>query len=85
MATIHEEIHIDAPPELCWDAVRDWGALHERLAPGFVTDTQLDGGDRIVTFANGMVMREVLLGLDDERRRLAWTIVEKTLERAAAD
>jgi carbon monoxide dehydrogenase subunit G len=75
MAHIHKEISIDASPEAVWDALRDWGALHVRLVPGFVVDTQLDGEDRIVTFANGMVVRELLVDLDDDARRLAWAIV----------
>jgi hypothetical protein len=76
MACIRKEILIDASPEDVWAAVRDWGALHERLAPGFAIDTRLDGQDRIVTFANGAVLREVLVDLDDESRRLAWSIVD---------
>jgi Polyketide cyclase / dehydrase and lipid transport len=76
MACIRKEILIDASPEDVWAAVRDWGALHERLAPGFAIDTRLDGEDRIVTFANGAALREVLVDLDDESRRLAWSIVD---------
>jgi uncharacterized protein YndB with AHSA1/START domain len=76
MPRIREEIQIDAPPEKVWEALRDWGALHERLAPGFVTDCRLDGEDRLVTFASGAVMREVLIDRDDQDRRLAWTIVD---------
>ena len=75
MAHIHREISIDASPEAVWDALRDWGALHKRLVPGFVVDVQLDGEDRIVTFANGTVVRELLVDLDDDARRLAWSIV----------
>ena len=76
MASIRKEIVVDASASDVWAALRDWGALHERLAPGFVTDTRLDGGDRIVTFANGAVVREVLIDLDDEACRLAWSIVD---------
>jgi hypothetical protein len=75
MACIRKEILVDATPEAVWSAVRDWGALHERLVPGFVVDTQLDGDDRIVTFFNGTVVRELLVDLDDDARRLAWSIV----------
>jgi hypothetical protein len=75
MASIHKEILIDAPLEDVWDALRDWGALHERLAPGFVTDVHLDGSDRIVTFFTGAVARELLVDLDDETRRLVWSVV----------
>jgi len=72
MATLHHEISIDARPEDVWDAVRDVGALHTRLVPGFVVDTRLEPGARVVTFGNGMVVREPILSVDDERRRLAW-------------
>ena len=43
MASIHKEIHIAAAPEAAWAALRDVGALHTRLVPGFVTDTRLAG------------------------------------------
>jgi uncharacterized protein YndB with AHSA1/START domain len=76
MASIRTEISIDVPPERAWDALRDWGAVHERLVPGFVVDARLDGDDRIVTFFTGMTLRELLVDLDDEARRLAWSIVD---------
>jgi hypothetical protein len=73
MACIRREITIEARPEQVWDAVRDIGAIHTRLAPGFVVDTVLEEGARLVTFANGMVVREVIVDLDDATRRLAWS------------
>jgi uncharacterized protein YndB with AHSA1/START domain len=75
MATIRKEVIIDVPPAAVWDAVRDVGALHIRLVPGFVTDVQMEEGARVVTFGNGMVAREVIVSIDDESRRLAWTLV----------
>jgi uncharacterized protein YndB with AHSA1/START domain len=74
MASIRTETVIDAPPEQVWAALRDWGALHH-FVPGFVADTRLDGNDRIVTFSDGVVVREVLVDLDDDAKRIAWTIV----------
>ena len=76
MATIRVERSIEAPPEQVWDALRDWGAIHERLVPGFVVDARLEGEDRIVTFFNGAVAREVLVDLDEEERRLVWSVVD---------
>ena len=75
MASIHEEILIDTPPAHVWDAIRDVGAIHTRLAPGFVVNTQLEDGARIVTFGNGIVARELIVDLDDATRRLAWSVV----------
>ena len=49
MATIIKEILIDARPDDVWDAVRDFGQVHKRLVPGFVTECQLEGDTRVVT------------------------------------
>ena len=46
------------------------------MAPGFLTDLKMDHGDRILTFFNGMVARERLVTLDDETRRLVYSVVE---------
>jgi len=75
MATLHKEIHIEARPDAIWDAVRDVGALHTRLVPGFVVSTRLEGNARIVTFGNGMTVREPIVSVDDQRRRLSWTSI----------
>ena len=75
MASVVKEIRVDATPEAAWDAIRDIGALHTRLVPGFVVDTKVEdgGGARVVTFANGVVAREPIVALDEERRRLVWS------------
>ena len=73
MATIRREIPTRARAEDVWDAIRDIGALHTRLVPGFVTDTRLEEGARVVTFGNGMVVRELIVDVDDEARRVAWS------------
>lgn len=72
MATLRKEISIDANPDDVWDAARDVGALHTRLVPGFVVKTELEAGARVVTFGNGLVAREPIISVDDQRRRLAW-------------
>jgi carbon monoxide dehydrogenase subunit G len=84
MASIHKDIPIDAHPDDVWDALRDFGALHTRLVPGFVVDTRLEGDVRIVTFANGNVAREVLVDCDDSRRRLAYAIIGEWVKHHSA-
>jgi hypothetical protein len=75
MASIRKEILLQSSPEKVWAAVRDVGALHTRLVPGFVVDTRLEEGARVVTFGNGMVARELIVDLDDGARRLVWAVV----------
>jgi carbon monoxide dehydrogenase subunit G len=84
MASLTKDIPLDADPDDVWDAVRDFGAVHRRLAPGFVTDTRLDGAARIVTFANGTVARELLVDCDDARRRLVYAIVGERVSHYSA-
>jgi hypothetical protein len=76
MASIRKEIVVDAPPDRVWDAIRDVGAVHTRLARQMVLDTRLDGDSRIVTFANGEVVRERIVAIDDRARRLVYAAVE---------
>ncbi|MDI1327127.1 MAG: SRPBCC family protein [Brevundimonas sp.] len=74
MASNRIERLIDAPAGQVWDAIRDLGALHTRLVPGFVVDTVPEPGARVVTFGNGMVVREVVVDVDDARRRFAYSV-----------
>ena len=76
MATNRRELPLDIPADKVWAAVRDFGQVHTRVAPGFLTGLEMDSGDRIVTFFNGLVARERLVTLDDEGMRLVYTIVE---------
>lgn len=75
MASIHDEILVEIHPDQAWDAIRDVGQIHVRLVPGFVTDCRLEGGSRIVTFGNGMQVRELIVDVDDSARRVAWAAV----------
>jgi hypothetical protein len=78
MATIRKEISLRATPDHVWDVIRDVGAIHTRLAPGFVVDTRLEEGARIVSFANGLIARELIVTLDNDSRRLAYAVVGGT-------
>lgn len=84
MASIHKEILIGASSAEVWAAVRDFGAIHRRLAPGFVADARLDGDARIVTFANGTAARELLVDRDDVRRRLVYAVVSERVQQHSA-
>jgi len=73
MATIAVEVATAAAPNRVWDLIRDIGALHTRLVPGFVVATELVPGGRRVTFGNGLVIVEPIISSNDDLRRLAWT------------
>jgi carbon monoxide dehydrogenase subunit G len=75
MASIYKQIDIQAPAQQVWEAIRDWGALQDRLVPGFVTSVVVEPQARVVTFANGIVAREIILAVDDAAHRLAYSAV----------
>lgn len=81
MASIIREAVISAPAAQCWDAVRDFGALHKRLAAGFVTDvTMVNERDRRATFFTGAVATERLIGIDEESMRLAYSVIDGPMQ-----
>ena len=79
MASIYQDIQLGVTSDEAWAAMRDFGAVHERVAPGFVIDARLDGDDRIVTFHTGATARERLVTIDDDRRRLVYSVVQSQL------
>ena len=80
MASIRKEFRLGAPASRVWDAFRDLYAVHTRLAPGFVVDCRRDGDDRIVTFANGLVARELIVDVDEAARRLVYSAKSERLQ-----
>jgi Polyketide cyclase / dehydrase and lipid transport len=76
MGSIRKEFIVDADATKVWAALRDFGALHQKLVKGFVTDSKLEGDVRTVTFVNGMTARERLIDCDDAQRRLVYSVID---------
>lgn len=76
MASIRKELELAAPADRVWDAIADFGQVHRRVAPGFLTDVKLEGDVRTVSFASGNVFREHLVDSDPAQRRLVYAIAE---------
>jgi carbon monoxide dehydrogenase subunit G len=76
MTSIRKEFVVEAPVSEVWDAIRDVGAVHRRLARNFVVETTLEQGARVVKFANGAVARELIVSIDDEQRRVSYAVVD---------
>jgi len=74
MATHRRELALNVSAEKVWAALRDFGQVHTKVAPGFLTGLEMKDGDRIVTFFNGHVARERLVTLDDDARRIVYAI-----------
>jgi hypothetical protein len=80
MASIRKEFPLAASADSVWQALKAVGEVH-RFAHGFVTDCRMDGDEaRIVTFANGFVTRELIVDVDDNARRLAYSARSERLQ-----
>ncbi|MFI1919128.1 SRPBCC family protein [Nocardia sp. NPDC020380] len=81
MATVRVEFDIEADAESVWKVISDWASAPVRMAPGFVTESvEAENGDRVVTFASGAVARERFIALDEDRRRVVFSVVGEALK-----
>jgi hypothetical protein len=80
MASIRKETIVNASADEAWDAIRDVGEVHRRVVAGFVRDCRMDGDARVVSFANGLVARELIVDVDDAARRLVWSARSERLQ-----
>ena len=71
MATVRVEAFLEVPARRAWEAIADVGAVHRRLLPGRVADARIEGDVRILTMPDGSEIRELIVSIDHDERRLA--------------
>ena len=69
MASITRRITVDVAADTAWSALRNVADAHKLFAP-VLSDSQLSDDTRTVRFANGMVVRERIIDVDDAERRV---------------
>ncbi|WP_332768615.1 SRPBCC family protein [Phenylobacterium sp.] len=75
MASIRRDIAVEVGADVAWSVLRQVDQAHKAFAP-VLTDCQMEGDARIVTFAGGMVARELIVDVDDGARRVAYAVVD---------
>ena len=83
MTSIHCEVPISRPAADAWSMLKCFGDAARLFAPVLI-DCAIDGDVRTVTFANGKVVRERLVGIDDLRHRLCYTVLGETFDHHSA-
>jgi hypothetical protein len=83
MASIRHEEVVGVPADKAWMALREVGMPHKLFADVLV-DGHIDGDVRTVTFANGMVVRERIIDVDEETMRVAYTVLGDLFEHHSA-
>jgi hypothetical protein len=79
MASIRTEFQIDVDADRVWGVIRDWADGPVGMARGHVVSSRADGDVRVVTFARGTIARERLIGLDEGRRRIVYSLIGDTV------
>jgi hypothetical protein len=74
MATIHREFEIDAAPEKAWAALRDVGRINTLIA--FLGEVKVEGDRRTCELGDQGRLDELIVSVDDERRRIAYAILD---------
>lgn len=83
MVTILRDVSVNLPIAGVWERLRQVGKAHELFA-GVLVDGRTEGDLRTVTFANGMVVTEQILGVDEPSMRVAYSVVDGPFARHAA-
>jgi hypothetical protein len=73
MASIYKELHLDVPADELWRDLRDFGNP-KTLWPNLIATVKVVDNQRYYTFANGSELREPLISIDDQHRRLAYYV-----------
>ncbi len=83
MVTIVRDVALNLSVSEVWDRLREVGKAHELFA-GVLVDGEIDGDVRTVTFANGMVVKEQIVGVDEAQMRVAYSVVDGPFSLHAA-
>ena len=83
MASFRTETIIDLPAARAWARLRDLAGTHT-LFPGVLTACVLDADVRTVTFADGTVVKERIVTVDDDAMRLAYTVLDRFQHHASS-
>ena len=75
MASIHKEVEVAVRPDKAWTALRQVGEAHHLFAP-VLAGCELNGDTRTARFTSGMVVLERILDVDEDRRRVAYTVLD---------
>jgi carbon monoxide dehydrogenase subunit G len=74
MATIHHEFPVEATPEKAWEVLRDVSKLNQLIS--FLGEVTVEGDQRTCSVGDGGTLSELIVSVDEERRRVAYSITE---------
>jgi carbon monoxide dehydrogenase subunit G len=72
--TIYRETRINAPVDDVWSALEDVGAINRLI--DFLGEVTVDGDQRTCELGDQGLLKELMVSIDPELRRVAYTIEE---------
>ncbi|WP_296650071.1 SRPBCC family protein [Paraburkholderia sp.] len=79
MTSLFRELELETDAAHAWRALRDPGNAAHAFA-GVLTNCTFDGDTRTVTFANGAVIQERIVTIDETRMRIAYAVLSDQFE-----
>ncbi|CAB3800979.1 hypothetical protein LMG28688_05287 [Paraburkholderia caffeinitolerans] len=83
MVSLYREVPLETDAASAWETLRDSRNL-ARVFAGVLTDVRVEGDLRTVTFANGSVIEERIVAVDDAHMRVAYAVRGPNFEQHAA-
>lgn len=74
MATVHREIPIDSTVDAAWKKLSDVGGVHGMLS--ILSGCSISGDKRVCELQGGGTLEELIISVDDDQRRVAYSITE---------
>lgn len=74
MATINLETNLAVSADELWGKVKDVGSISAFL--DVISESSVDGDQRSCTMADGAVLAETIISIDDDLQRVAYTITD---------
>lgn len=77
MATIRKTVEVAETPEKVWEKLSKVGEISKLI--GFVSDSVLTGDTRVCSLAQGGTLKEKIVTVDADARRVVYAITESPL------
>lgn len=77
MTTIYKEVNIDAPLNKIWESISDTANIADLV--GFLATSNQTDDTRVCTLEGGGELKEKIVSVDDDLKRVAYTITESPL------
>lgn len=78
MATIHKQFKINSPIDKVWEKMSDVSNIHTFVS--MLANSELQGDTRVCTTQDGAQIKELIVSIDSNQKRLVYGITESPFD-----